>query len=236
MTALVEASGVRSCPNSAAVLPGDVPPSGIAGDDARSPPPGARAEPAVRFRPLRSARAHDPDRPGALADRSGELPPRLVPFPLPGRALRPGSGQGGHAFPGTAARSSNPISRASSWNSRAGRWRRSPSGGTIGTPGARPADSCPRRGLPGLRRARGAAWLEMPDRIQWTDSAGDTRSGFRSSRRSARSSTTSSIDSSGAISRSLRPSRCPGRCPAHQRPPPEPTRGTEGSPGHPGPD
>ena len=51
---------------------------------------------------------------------------------------------------------------------RRARWPRSPSAGITGTAGARPAGSCRASGFQ-VYAERGAAWLEMPERIQWWD-------------------------------------------------------------------
>ena len=107
--------------------------------------------------------------PAPLADRPGELPARLVPVRLPGRADgRPGLG--GTVLPG-AGRGRRRITRRSCSNSPAGRSAQVSVGRYHRAAWGDASRFLPQPGIQ-VFAERGVAWLEMPDRIQWTDAEG----------------------------------------------------------------
>ena len=211
-----------------AVLPGDAPAPRAAGDDARPAPADPRPGPPVRLRPLRPARPLDPDRPGAAADRPGQLPARLVPLPLPGRADRRSRAGAASVLPDGAGAGDPDFESFLARVRRRGRWPRSRLGRYHRAAWGEASRFLPQPGLPGLRRARGRLARDArPDPV--VRRRGDPRgAAARWSRPSARCSTTSSTAWSAA-SQSLAPTlgRRPRRRPARRRPPPEPARGAE---------
>ena len=203
-----------------AVLSGDPPAQGAAGDRAGPAAAGPGTFAALRVRPLRRAGPDHPDRPGAAADRPGELPARLVRVRLPvaarGRAGRavPRHPADGRGRPGVGLRElRGPI--------RPGRdgpdLVRPVSAGVLGRREPVPAAA----GLPGLRRARGRLRWRCPSGSSGPAPAGSRTSGSRWSRRSATCSTTSSIAwSAGTLPGADDPRRTDHR-PAGPRPAPQ---------------
>ena len=152
-----------------AVLPGLDPAPRAAGDGPRPAPAGHRPGPALRVRPLRPARPVDPDRPRAAAARPRQLPPRLVALRLRGRAdgrprereRRPAGARDGRPRRRDRSPSSSP---AAGW--RSGTCRRYHRGAW--------GESAKFLPPPGVQvfAERGAAWVEMPDRVVWADASG----------------------------------------------------------------
>ena len=159
----------RICPS---LLPGDPAAQGIAGDSIGPAAAGRWSHPALRIRPLCHPGPDDPDRTRAAFDRSRQLPAGLVLLCL---SIAPRGKLTRVWVPGDRPRPINstrrPISRAS--------WRLFPG---ARQPRCRTADIIARpwgdasRFLPApgfqVFAERGAAWLEMPEKIQWSNSAG----------------------------------------------------------------
>ena len=155
------------------VLPGDAPAQRAAGDALGPPRLILGHSRLFGFDRYAHARPDDPDRSRPAADRPGELPARLVRFLFQSPPGARCSGVRRVVLPAEAGDGAGLRELRRRLRRRA-RWPRSPTAATTAHAGARPAGSCPPPGFQ-VYAERGAAWLEMPDRIQWSDAERDPR-------------------------------------------------------------
>ncbi len=170
--------------------------------------------PPLRLRPLRDARPDNPDCAGTAVDRSRELLARLVLLRLPVDARSRCKG-----FDARCSRSPDAGEPGFGLRELRRPLRPRRDGPHLVRPvyqRARWGDASRFLPTPGFQvfAERGAAWLEMPERIQWSELERNQRRAPASwSRQSATCSTTSSTGWSGAIIRWRRQSARRSRSP-----------------------